>query len=92
MVPIRRGQAQKLGSEIAMGNPYDVLVMGHFHQLIFDQAIIVNGSLKGYDDYAIGKHFGFQPPQQAFWLTDPDHGITLRAPIRVVSKDEGWQR
>ena len=94
MVPIRRGAALLHQAEAVMGSPFDILILGHFHQYITDDGagILVNGSLKGYDEFAMNSNFGFQPPQQSFWLTDPDHGITLRAPIRVLSDAEGWQR
>jgi hypothetical protein len=36
------------------------------------------------------KNFAFEPPRQAFWLTDPEHGITLRAPIFVQDSSEQW--
>jgi hypothetical protein len=43
--------------------------------------IIINGSLKGYDEYAHAHNFQYEPPQQAMWLTHPDHGITFNMPV-----------
>lgn len=63
----------------------------HWHQEIDTNGIIVNNSLKGYDEFAANNNFQFSKPTQAFWLTDPEHGRTLRAPIHVVSKDENWE-
>ena len=59
------------------------MLLGHWHQLIQLQRLIVNGSLKGYDEYAYINNFPFEPPRQALWLTHPEYGITFSAPILV---------
>lgn len=41
----------------------------------------VNGSLKGYDAFAISLGFSYQPPLQSFTLLDSKRGITIKAPI-----------
>lgn len=72
---------------------FDVVCMGHWHQLITApaQGLIVNGSLKGYDEYAAVSNFRPERPQQAMWLVTPEHGITIGAPILVGDrKKEGW--
>jgi len=63
------------------GGGYDYLMCGHFHHYGMIDNIIVNGSLKGYDEYAYGGNFDFEPPQQAMWITHPQHGITQVMPI-----------
>lgn len=89
--PIMRLDARKSQRYAAVDLPYDLLVMGHWHQLTFGPNWIVNGSLKGYDDYAFNMNFGFEPPQQALWLMTPEHGKTLTAPIFSLDRDrEGW--
>ena len=88
--PLMIGDHRKRKREQATNTPYDYLVMGHWHQLAFFKGIIVNGSLKGYDEYAIQSNFDFEPPQQAFWVTSPGWGITVRAPIHVIGKNEPW--
>lgn len=60
---------------------YDYLVMGHWHQYGSLEGIIVNGSLKGTDEYSYQGNFGFEPPQQALWMTHPEFGITYHSPI-----------
>lgn len=82
-VPIRRGDSRKRNREQATNTPYDILIMGHFHTLMDMGDIIVNGSLKGLDEYAMAGNFGFERPQQAFWLTEPKHGKTMFSPIHV---------
>ena len=57
------------------------MIIGHWHQLIQLTRLIVNGSLKGYDEYAYSNNFGFEKPQQALWLTHPKHGITFSMPV-----------
>ena len=40
---------------------------------------------------AAGKHFRPERPQQGFWLTSPEHGPTIAAPIFCDDrKAEGW--
>jgi hypothetical protein len=65
---------------------YDTLLLGHWHQLIQLQRLIVNGSLKGYDEYAASGNFGFEPPQQALWLTHSQRGITFSMPVHVEER------
>jgi hypothetical protein len=89
--PIMRLDARKSQRQAAIDLPYDLLIMGHWHQLVFGPKFIINGSLKGYDEYAFTSNFGFEPPQQALWLMTPEHGKTWTAP--VLSQDrvlEGW--
>ncbi|MDE3073824.1 MAG: hypothetical protein KGJ86_00210 [Chloroflexota bacterium] len=77
----------------AEGTPFDVLLGGHFHQLIFtpSQGLIVNGSIKGYDEYARDHAFAPEVPQQAFFMVTPENGITFPAPLFVANrKQEGW--
>jgi hypothetical protein len=62
---------------------YDTLIMGHFHQYMHLTRLIVNGSLKGYDEYVYNNNFPFEKPQQALWLTHPKYGITYRMPVYV---------
>lgn len=84
--PIIRGDHRKRSrnSQIDMG--YDTMLLGHWHQLIQLERLIVNGSLKGYDEYAYSNNFGFEPPRQAMWITHPEHGITFSIPIYVDNK------
>lgn len=81
--PIIRGDHKKRSRNAQIDAEYDTLLLGHWHQLIQLQRLIVNGSLKGYDEYANSNNFGFEPPRQALWITHPAHGITFSAPINV---------
>ena len=67
------------------------MLLGHFHQYMTLPGIIVNGSLKGYDEYAMISNFGFEVPQQAFWLTTPERGPAFHVAIQPMTrKAEGW--
>ena len=63
------------------GRGFDYAVIGHWHQLIYHSDIIVNSSLKGFDEYARAKGFRFEKPQQALFFVSPGEGITMRTQI-----------
>ena len=83
--PIARGDQKKRARNQAVGQDYDVLIMGHWHQYIHTERYIVNGSMKGYDEYAAQGNFGFEPPRQALWVTHPKFGINWRMPVLCES-------
>jgi len=81
--PIIRGDHKKRSRNTQIDMDYDTLIMGHFHQYMHLTRLIVNGSLKGYDEYAYNNNFPFEKPQQALWLTHPKYGITYRMPVFI---------
>ena len=81
--PIIRGDHRKRSRNAQIDMEYDTMLLGHWHQLIQLQRLIVNGSGKGYDEYAYANNFPFEPPRQALWLTHPQNGITFSAPVLV---------
>ena len=81
--PIVRGDHRKRSRATQVDMGYDVLLIAHFHQLIQLQRLIVNGSLKGYDEYAWRCGFPFERARQALWITHPAHGITFSMPVNV---------
>lgn len=95
--PIIRGDHKKRSRNGQIGQEYDTQVMGHFHQLIQMKRVIVNGSLIGYNEYASANNFGYEPPQQALWITHPVHGITFSMPVilgddydKQANADKPW--
>lgn len=91
MAPLMLGQHRKAVRQNATDSPLDVMVIGHFHQLLHLPGLIVGGSMKGYDEYAYGLNLRPEPAQQAFWVTSPEYGPTLHAPIYLQDRDkEGW--
>lgn len=85
--PIMRGDWKKRGKQMQIDQNYDVMVMGHFHFYMYVyNRLLVNGSLKGYDEYANLLNLPFQPPLQALFLVHPERGITFNIPIPVEEK------
>lgn len=79
--PIMRLRARKAQRYLATGQNFTTLWMGHWHQYMPSPGLIVNGSLKGTDEYAFINNFQHEPPQQAMAIVTPEHGITVQAPI-----------
>lgn len=81
--PITRGHKRKAARNSAIDLAYDVMLCGHWHTEFHSARTIVNGTLKGYDEYANAQNFDFEPPRQLLWLTHPEHGITLRMTVHL---------
>lgn len=64
----------------------DLTVCGHFHQLMDGGDFIVNGSLIGYNAYALRIKASPEPPQQAFFLVDSSVGKIMVTPI-ILTED-----
>jgi hypothetical protein len=92
--PIIRGDVRKRSRNMQINMEYDTLLMGHWHQYIQLQRLIVNGSTKGYDEYAYVSNFPFEQPQQALWINHPKYKITYRMPVLADkmrdSKTTAW--
>lgn len=93
--PLFRGNQKKTARNQAVGQDYDVMMCGHWHQYIHVERLIVNGSLKGYDEYASQQNYMFEPPRQALFVTHPRYGITYRMPVLCeqppkVRKTPAW--
>jgi hypothetical protein len=77
----------------AEGVPFDTMLVGHWHQYmsLISKGLVVNGAGKGYDEYARGKKFDPEPPQQALLLVTPEHGVGIQAPVFVGDRaKEKW--
>lgn len=96
--PITRGDNKKrtMASTLPTDvEDYDTLMLGHFHQLYQNQKLIINGSTKGYDEYALANNFAYEPPQQAFFLTHHKYGINHFMPVlaedpKKMVHDKHW--
>jgi len=62
----------------AMGQPIDYFVNGHFHQTAMVQGgrIIMNGSVKGVDEYTLHAYGGGESPRQTLLTFHPERGLT----------------
>lgn len=89
--PLMLGHHRKTRRAMASGRPYDILVMGHFHQRLTLPGVFVGGSLKGTDEYSFIGNFGYETPSQLFWITAPERPVVLSGPIDVLDRaSEGW--
>ena len=88
---IMRLRARKAQRYLTTNQNFSTLWMGHWHQYLPSSHLIINGSLKGYDEYAFINNFSFEPPQQALAVIAPTHGITFHAPVFSQDrKAEKW--
>lgn len=81
--PIIRGDHRKRSRNSQINMSYDTMLMGHWHNYMHLNRLIVNSSLKGYDEYAWSANFPYEPAQQALWLTHQKYRITYRMPVLV---------
>lgn len=86
--PILRGDVKIRNANGHVGQPFDTLLMGHWHQLLpLFPRLCVNGSLKGYDEFAkLALRAPPEEPQQALWFTHPERGITCHWPVKLGPK------
>jgi len=90
-MPIMRLDAKKRAKMTAVQQSFDLMCLGHWHTLMFAPNFVVNGTTKGYDEYAFTSNFGYEEPSQAMFLISPEHGKTWTAPIFCADrKKEGW--
>ena len=78
--PISRGSVKLHAALQKEEKAFDTLIIGHYHSyqprgdLI---PVIVNGTLKGYDEFArIILRAPYSPPCQALWFMHPTRGVT----------------
>lgn len=93
LAPLLLGVHRTTKREADAGHPFDVMLCAHFHRHLFLSALglIVNGSVIGYNEHAYQSKYSPQPPQCGMWLTTPERGITISAPVFVQDrKAEGW--
>lgn len=64
----------------------DLDVFGHFHQLKNLGDWVCNGSVIGYNAFALRIKADYETPRQSFFLYDKDRGLTITAPILVNGK------
>lgn len=84
-IPIMRG-VQRLQSF----KHADITCVGHFHQQKDFGDVVVNGSLIGYSPYAVKINASYEPPQQAFFLIDPECpvGKCMSTPIWLEGEEK----
>lgn len=80
--PIIRGRVKIHTSESQIGRDFDTLLVHHWHQFIHIEGLIVNPSLKGYDEFTrLALRARYQPAAQNLFFVHRNRGITCSWPI-----------
>ena len=85
--PIAKGQAQKMMRQSQIEQPFDTMVIGHWHYRLWLPGTITNGSLKGYDEYSFIGNLACTQPQQFLWMTKDDM-ITFFMPLYLTKRQK----
>jgi len=72
--PIMRYVAKTQQSHQVQKRPVDFVAMGHWHQWTIGKNFVVNGSGKGFDEFARSMSFPPERPQQALMAVTPGPG------------------
>lgn len=93
--PIMRGEIKTRGQQTSLGRPYDLLIIGHWHQELWLPRAVVNNALKGFDEYAKDSLRATpSEPSQTLFFIHPKGLITSRWSIRVDEpksrETHGW--
>lgn len=64
----------------------DLTIMGHWHQRICLPNVLVNGSLIGYNAYAMGGGFPFEAPVQSMRMLDSHRWIGADVPLNISDR------
>ena len=59
----------------------DKAFIGHYHTSIYTKEVCVNGSLKGYDAFAMGHGLPYEEPQQTYVILNEKRGFIFYSPI-----------
>lgn len=79
--PLMLGFHRKQKKQSSINRSFDVMMVAHFHQYIHTNQLVINGSIKGYDEYANLCNFAFERPQQSLFINHPENGMVFRTPI-----------
>jgi hypothetical protein len=66
----------------------DLTCMGHWHQRYCLPDVMVNGSLIGYDSYAMGGGFPFESPVQSLRMLDAQRWGSTDIPLWVAERSD----
>ncbi len=74
--PIVRGATKVGRQQRSLGRDFDVLLLHHFHQDLWLPAsgVIVNPTLKGYDEYSRAQRYRYEPAAQRLFFVHPVWG------------------
>jgi hypothetical protein len=66
----------------------DMTCMGHWHQRINLPHVMVNGSLIGYNAYAMGAGCAFEAPVQSMRILEPKRWVCSDIPLFVAERED----
>ena len=64
--------------------PFDLAVMGHWHQFETISNCLINGSVCGFNAYSDRKGFQYSDPMQQFQLVDSKYGFTVNSKVFLL--------
>ena len=89
--PIMRMRGRKADHYASTGHTFETMWIGHWHQYIASPFLVVNGAMKGYDEFAAINSFKFEEAQQAMAVWTPERGLTIQVPVFCADRaSEGW--
>lgn len=59
----------------------DLAAIGHWHTSTITKKVITNGSLKGFDQYAMSHGLDYERAQQTFFMLEEKRGVVFWSPI-----------
>lgn len=83
MLPIVRGTKKVEAQQARFGRRPDLILHGHYHTTGNAGAVLSNGSVPGYGEYADDLRAEPEPPQQWLFLLHSKWGLRERAPIQL---------
>jgi hypothetical protein len=100
--PVVRGTQKVARSERQIGRDFDTMLCCHYHSFVPRSdacPVIVNGALKGYDEYArLALRVPYSRPSQALFFVNPRLGIVCQWQIyleeeqRSIRENRDWVR
>jgi hypothetical protein len=81
LLPIVRGTKKVAAQQASVGRHADLILHGHFHHSANPGAVLSNGSVPGYSEYAGAIRAAVEPPQQWLFLMHSKWGLRERMPI-----------
>lgn len=94
--PIFRGAMKVHRSNATIGQDFDTLLIGHWHQYVPLKWVVVNNALIGMNEFShLALRAPYAPAGQAMWYTHPTHGITSMREVvlqerKTEREDRAW--
>ena len=93
--PIIRGDQKTRARDSQIDLSYNIMLLGHFHQLMYHSRFISNGSLIGANEYSLNiLRAPYELPKQALFIVHPQFGINYKMDVLVETtnqnKDTKW--